>query len=98
METSEEMGKEKAMWTYVPLKLLNDVYLKTMALTVPMENSSCEDLAEFLMKTLTKLTLVFQGVPSWNTLTITLYISYSTNHWVVQYIQEIIDEYNVSLH
>ena len=57
MKTFEEMVKEKALWPYVPLKPLNDVYLKAMALTVPMKNPSCEDLAEFLMKTSAKLTV-----------------------------------------
>ena len=56
MKTFEEMVKEKALWPYVPLKPLNDGYLKAMALTVPMKNPSCEDLAEFLIKTSAKLT------------------------------------------
>ena len=39
METFEEMVKEKALWPYVPLKPLNDGYLKAKALTVPLEKS-----------------------------------------------------------
>eukprot|EP00092_Neocalanus_flemingeri_P003100 GFUD01003312.1.p1 GENE.GFUD01003312.1~~GFUD01003312.1.p1 ORF type:complete len:1263 (-),score=415.62 GFUD01003312.1:210-3998(-) len=57
MSTFEEMFKEKALWPYMPLKSLSDIYLKVMGLSVPMKNPSCEDLAEFLMKTSAKMTI-----------------------------------------
>lgn len=55
MGTFEEIVKEKSLWPYLPLKSLGEVYLKAMGLSIQMKNPSCEDLAEFLMKTTSKL-------------------------------------------
>ena len=58
MTDLELIFKEKSLWSYLPLKSLGDVYLKEVTgLSVQMKNQSCEDLAEFLMKTSAKLTL-----------------------------------------
>jgi len=58
MNSFEEIFKEKSLWSYLPLKSLGDIYLKeATGLNVQMKNQSCEELAEFLMKTSTKLTM-----------------------------------------
>ena len=47
MKTPEEMIKEKALWICVPLKPLNDVYLKTMVLIIfHREGSTSAELSE----------------------------------------------------
>ena len=57
MASLEEIIQQKGLWSYLPLKPITDIYLNTMGFNIHMKNPSCEDLAEFLMKTTSKLVI-----------------------------------------
>ena len=57
MGTMEEIFKERKIWAYCPLKSLSVLYSKTMGISVQNKKPSCEDLAEYLLKSSNFLTV-----------------------------------------